>query len=95
VAAAGVQVMDQTELLATCATMFAESAALDDVLAFLREQGCSKVESIRTLVQVGKLNLRDSKRVVHASKVWADTREDDERLHDTLLSGINSDGKHE
>lgn len=82
--------MDQSELLAACTTLFAEDAALDDVLSFLREQGCSKVDSIRVLVQAGNLNLREAKRVVHASSVWADTQEHDERLHDTLLSDVNS-----
>jgi hypothetical protein len=57
----------------------------DTVLAFLRDRGFSKLDSIKFLCETGKLPLIEAKEIVHNSVVWTDTFERDERLHESLM----------
>ena len=54
------------------------------VISFLREQGESKAGSIRMLVAVGRLSLREAKSLVHYSDTWRDHHDADEALHEAL-----------
>jgi ribosomal protein L7/L12 len=61
--------------------MHAAHQPMDAIVAYMREQGLSKFYSIRELRQALDLPLREAKRVVHLSPVWADYRESDDELH--------------
>jgi hypothetical protein len=63
--------------------LLAEGKTLDDALAGLRKRGCTKIDSIRVLNTFGWCS-RDAKAAVHLSAAWADVREGDDRLHDSL-----------
>src|SRR3990172_2917260 len=52
----------------------------EDILAWLREQGATKVESIRLLIELGGLANEEAKMIVHWSDAWQDTREADDGL---------------
>jgi hypothetical protein len=55
---------------------------LDDVLAVLRRDGCTKIESARALVDGANMSLHAAKQKVHESPVWADAWDRDEHIFD-------------
>jgi len=61
-----------------------EGARWDEILASLRAEGFSKVDCIRTSVEILRLPLADAKRIVHESQAWADRRGTDDQFHDGL-----------
>ncbi len=64
--------------------MYDSGSSTDDILAFLRQQGATKVESIRLLIELAGLTNEEAKLAVHWSDAWRDTREADEELHATV-----------
>ena len=53
-------------------------------ISFLRQQGESKIGTIRVLVAVGAFSLGEAKRLVHCSETWRDQQDADETLHRSL-----------
>ena len=60
--------------------MFERGDDVEAVLRFLRQRGCSKLDSIKALVASKEMNLADAKRVAHLSKTWEDRRQSDEEF---------------
>ena len=58
----------------------------DAVLARLRTDGFSPVESIKVTRAVLGVSLGEAKRIVHGSAAWADARGSFEELQDSVLS---------
>lgn len=58
------------------------------ILARLRSDGASKIDSIRALRYGTQIPLADAKRAVHFSAAWADTKDRDEKLWDDLEASI-------
>jgi ribosomal protein L7/L12 len=58
------------------------------VLAQLRAEGFSPVESIKITRAVLRVSLGEAKRLVHMSRAWADRRADFEQLHDLAASTL-------
>ncbi len=59
----------------------------DDVEAFLRfmrNYGCSKVQSIKALMMAQGIGLAEAKGLVHGSSTWADRRASDDAFHAQL-----------
>ena len=54
----------------------------EQVLAQLRAEGFSPVESIKVTRAVLHVSLGEAKRIVHQSKAWEDAREGFDQLHD-------------
>lgn len=52
------------------------------VLAQLRSDGFSPVESIKVTRAVLHVSLGEAKEIVHASPTWSDARDDFEQLHE-------------
>ena len=63
-------------------------ANYDSVLAYLRDRGYGKLDSIKFLCDAGKITLIEAKEIVHDSAAWSDAFERDERLHDSLLRTV-------
>ncbi len=57
----------------------------DTVLQHLRDKGFSKLDSIKALREFCGLSLGESKRTATLSKVWADTLEQSNQLHDAFF----------
>ncbi len=53
----------------------------DAVLAQLRSDGFSPVESIKVTRAVLHVSLGEAKQIVHTSEAWSDARDDFEQLH--------------
>jgi hypothetical protein len=62
----------------------------DAVLARLRADGFSPVESIKVTRAVLDVSLGEAKRIVHESAAWADARASFEELQDSVLSDARS-----
>jgi hypothetical protein len=61
-----------------------EGKTLDAVLAWLRAQGASRVDSIVVLNGAADMRLKEAKHTIHFSAVWADMKEPQERFWDEL-----------
>jgi ribosomal protein L7/L12 len=78
-------VTSTTEMLVTRAReTLSHGGDVEEVLALLRQSGCSKVESIKLLREIAGLGLGEAKRRVHLSETWRDRREADDELHASL-----------
>jgi ribosomal protein L7/L12 len=62
----------------------------DAVLARLRADGFSPIESIKVTRAVLDVSLGEAKRIVHESATWADARASFEELQDSVLSDARS-----
>jgi ribosomal protein L7/L12 len=65
-----------------------DGARWDTVLAPLRREGFSKVDSIKATVEVLRLPLADAKRLVHDSEAWPDVREHHDEWHNSLVAEV-------
>jgi hypothetical protein len=65
--------------------MLSEGHDVEQVVAYLRQSGCSKVESIGLLVCAAGLPPEQAKEFVHRSPVWSDVYERDEAFQAELM----------
>ena len=84
---------DHATLLEKARQLVANGDDLESVLALFRQSGCSKIESIRALMDLKAIPLREAKQIVHLSRTWKDTLQADDRLHDELQTAAESLGK--
>jgi len=56
----------------------------EEIIAFLRAQGCSKMESIFVVAHAFTIGLNDAKEIVHLSKAWTDVYERDNQFHQIM-----------
>lgn len=75
---------DLTTMIQRGQQLRAQGATSEDIVLFLRAQGCSKVESIAAIARILEVALGRAKEIVHTSKTWEDIRERDDRFHDSL-----------
>ena len=81
----------RAELAAECKTLLARGLSDEDLMAFLRAEGCSKLNSIVVLREVLNLNLGEAKALVHLSRTWGDVRERDDAFHEALIDAVNDE----
>jgi len=79
---------DTSSLVTTCQQQRAAGKTNEDIVAFLRAQGCSKVESMTIVARAFGLGLNEAKEIVHLSQAWSDVRSRDDRFHQTLEKGL-------
>jgi hypothetical protein len=84
-------VIEHDVLTEECITRRALGASVDELVAWLRGYGCSKIECMYILVRSLGLQLEEAKRIVHFSPVWEDRRASDDELHDALENFITND----
>ena len=82
---------DLTALIDQCQQLNAQGNGNEEIVALLRAQGCSKVESIVVLVKALKSENRKAKEIVHLSKTWADVRERDDQFHEALVKASENE----
>ncbi|MBN3878727.1 hypothetical protein [Nostoc sp. JL23] len=61
--------------------MLIKGKDIESILAFIRENGCSKSQSIVILKKLQNIPLDEAQRLVHLSQTWQDTYEYDEELN--------------
>ena len=57
---------------------------VDSFLRFMRQHGCSKIQSIKALMISREIGLGEAKKVVHLSPAWRDRRTSDDSFHAQL-----------
>jgi len=75
----------RSELARECKALRASGSSDEDLMAFLRAEGCSKIDSIVVLREALNLSLAEGKALVHLSRAWRDVRERDDAFHDALI----------
>jgi len=81
--------MDNHTLISECRMMAAQGKNLEDIMHFLRAEGCSKVMSIAVLAKALEVGLGQAKEMVHTSQTWADVRERDDQFHASIPENLN------
>ncbi len=77
--------MTKEEFLLSSSQKFSEkSEDIEDILTFLRQEGCSKSQSIIILKKIKNIDLDKAKELVHFSKTWQDMCQMDEDFHQHL-----------
>jgi len=71
-------------LTALAADRLHAGESLDDILRFLRANGATIVESIKTTMTLTDVSLAEAKRIVHNSAAWRDRRADHDAFHRLL-----------
>ena len=61
-----------------------DTGSWEATLRVLRDEGFTKVDSVRATVEVLGKPLDEAKALVHESQTWADRRQQDEAFHGTL-----------
>lgn len=77
--------MKRIEIEKRCSQIYEETKSDEDVLAFLRDEGLTKVESLKFFRVWKNISLGEAKKIVHFSNVWKDQKETDEALQDSFL----------
>lgn len=76
------------------AMIVAGNGTEEELIAYLRAEGCGKIDSIAVLREVLNIDLGEAKRLVHCSPTWADTQQRDDEFHDRLIeaaAGLNGE----
>ena len=85
---------DTGKFVNECQRQRAAGKSNNDLVTFLRTQGCSKVESMAIVARAFGVGLGEAKEIVHLSTAWADMRERDERFQRSLETGLgDANGK--
>jgi hypothetical protein len=76
--------VDRHRLIGECRKLKQDGVDLESVVAYLRDEGCWKIDCIAILREVLGISLGDAKRFVHGSSTWrdVDVREQDDTFHD-------------
>lgn len=67
-----------------CRGLVARGRHTEEVIAFLRAEGCEKTKTIGILADALGIELAKAKDLVHFSATWADFRAKDEKFHEVL-----------
>lgn len=73
-----------SDLLNVCKALHSDGKTEEDIVNFLKKEGCSKVESIQIIASIFNINLNAAKKLVHTSRAWEDVRDRDDKFHDDL-----------
>ena len=75
---------DQETLKLHCQDMLAQNMNTEEILSYLRKNGCSKTKSMAILAKTKDIDLGKAKELVHFSQTWRDMRDGDEKLHEAI-----------
>jgi ribosomal protein L7/L12 len=73
------------DLLEDGRRMLLENNDLESILFFLRQHGCTIVDSIRMVAELQGIGLGEAKLLVHNSETWSDVRLRNEAVQEALL----------
>ena len=73
--------MDQRPFIIECRRRREAGASHEDLIRYLRDAGCWKIDSIAILVSSCGIDLGKAKELVHCSPTWSDRGEADDAFH--------------
>lgn len=71
-------------LVERCRGLVAGGQHAEEIIAFLRAEGCEKTKTVGILADALGIGLVRAKELVHFSATWADFRAKDEKFHEML-----------
>ena len=77
-----------------CKNKLKERESLENILEFLRKEGCSKSQSIEVFLKMKYLppeKIQFTQHMVHCSKTWADVRERDDELNEKFMDVLENE----
>ena len=80
--------MDNATTLENARRMYEAGAPIDAIIKMMRNEGTSKVMSIRVLAELG-VPLVDAKILVHESPVWSDVKVEHEQFAESLERALD------
>ena len=80
--------MTREQLIDECKLRSDRGEDAEVIIRFLRESGCSKIDSIAILVAACGISLAKAKEVVHFSSTWHDTKARDEQFQEDFVDAI-------
>jgi hypothetical protein len=80
--------MDRQRLIGECTKLKETGVDLENIISYLRSEGCWKIDTIAILREVLEISLGDAKSLVHCSSVWRDLREQDDAFHDQVIQAL-------
>lgn len=88
---------------ARATALWRKGVDFEELMAALRAEGHSKIDSIAATSTLLRVPLSEAKRLVHFSSAWSDVQEAHERFHDVVeavaasepRSGVVSDDPHD
>jgi len=85
--------MKDREKVARVKHLYTASSATEDILAFLRKEGSTKIDSVRLLHLGTGVSLTEAKKIVFLSQTWSDRFASDEQFLDSLLLEVDRTSK--
>ena len=76
------------ELALDCSRMVADGVEMEEILAFLRREGCTKCMTIFILREVTGMTTADGKDLVDHSQTWHDVYARDREFHEMLEEAV-------
>jgi len=83
---------DTTRLENACKAKLQAGTTIDEVIAYLHDQGLSILDTIKVIRQVGRMSLGDAKQIVSNHTVWQHTVKANEALHDEAEAAAQTTG---
>jgi ribosomal protein L7/L12 len=80
--------MDRQRLIGECTKLKETGVDLENIISYLRSEGCWKIDTIAILREVLDISLGDAKSLVHYSSAWRDVREQDDAFHDQIIQDL-------
>ena len=82
------------EIIEECRRRFAAGETSESIVAYLRQIGLSKVESMKAFMILNRASAEEAKRLVHFSPTWAARYQQDEKFHDHLEKLVRDESDH-
>ena len=79
---------DRQLLVKECGELRDGGVGREELVSYLRNQGCFKIDSIAILREALGIGLGEAKELVHCSATWRDVREADDDFHDRLIDTV-------
>jgi ribosomal protein L7/L12 len=83
-----VDVVDRSRLINECTKLKESDVGVEDMMSYLRNEGCNKIDTMVVLLEVLGINLGEAKHLVHLSSTWRDVKERDDAFHDKLIDAL-------
>ena len=80
------------KLIDECRRFFAAGDEYENVIAHLKNNGVSKLQTMRVFCELANISIDEAKRIVHLSQAWKSAYEKDEKLRAVLEKYAVEDG---
>lgn len=76
------------DFIIECRRRHDAGAPIEDLIGYLRDAGCSKIDSMVILTASCGVDLGQAKELVHCSPTWSERRESDDAFHAAAAEAV-------